>query len=72
VVAGALFSPRVMPQAVMSQAHGAQAAVFELSAKIGMVIGVGIGLVYPVLLLIFMTRPKIIEAFKSPQLQEPH
>jgi hypothetical protein len=72
VLAGAVFSQRLLMQAMTTQVHGAPAGVIEVVAKISFALGIVIGLAYPVLLLIFMTRPKIIEAFNSPGLQEPH
>ena len=67
VVAGAVFTQRMMMQTMTAQIHGAPAGVVAVFAQIGLVVGIVIGLVYPVLLLIFMTRPKIIEAFAPAQ-----
>jgi len=39
----------------------------QIGAAIGTVIGGVIGMAYPVLLLIFMTRPKLIAAFRAAQ-----
>jgi hypothetical protein len=55
-----------------SQIHGAPAGVVAAFATIGFVVGIVIGLAYPVLLLIFMTRPKLVEAFAAPGLPEAH
>jgi hypothetical protein len=52
-------------KAMTSQIHGAPAGVIAVVAQISFVLGIVIGLAYPVLLLIFMTRPKIIGAFNS-------
>jgi hypothetical protein len=67
VVAGTVFTQRVMMQTMTAQIHGAPAGVIAVFAQIGLVLGIVIGLAYPVLLLIFMTRPKIIEAFAPAQ-----
>jgi uncharacterized membrane protein YGL010W len=72
VVAGAVFSQRLVMQAMTAQVHGAPAGVMAVVAQISLALGIVIGLAYPVLLLIFMTRPKVIEGFNSPDLQEPH
>jgi hypothetical protein len=53
-----------------SQIQGASAGVIAVVAQVSFALGILLGLAYPVLLLIFMTRPKIVEAFNSPQLQE--
>ncbi|HUD48040.1 MAG TPA: hypothetical protein VMR33_14505 [Candidatus Baltobacteraceae bacterium] len=72
VMADAVFSQRLMMQAITSQVHGVPPAVVELIGNLIFAIGIVIGLAYPVLLLIFMTRPKIIDAFHFPDLQELH
>jgi hypothetical protein len=70
VLASAVFSQRLMTQAMTSQIQGASAGVIAVVAQVSFALGILLGLAYPVLLLIFMTRPKIVEAFNSPQLQE--
>ncbi len=72
VLAGAVFSQRVIMQAMTSQVHGAEAGVVTLVTQISMIVGIVIALAYPVLLLIFMTRPKIIESFRVPDATELH
>jgi hypothetical protein len=39
----------------------------QIGAAIGSIVGGLFGLIYPILLLVFMTRPKIIAAFQSAQ-----
>ena len=67
VVAGAVFTQRVMMQTMTAQVHGAPAGVIAAFAQIGLVVGIVIGLAYPVLLLVFMTRPKVVESFSPVQ-----
>lgn len=69
---GAVVSQRIMSQAMTSQIHGAPAGVVAVFAMIGFVMGIVIGLAYPVLLLIFMTRPKLVAAFAALALTEAH
>jgi hypothetical protein len=66
VAVGAVVSQRIMAQAMTTQIRGAPAGMVHVFAMIGFVVGIGIGLAYPILLLVFMTRPKIIEALASP------
>jgi glucan phosphoethanolaminetransferase (alkaline phosphatase superfamily) len=70
VVASAVFSQRVMMQAMTAQIHGPPASVMAVVGQISLAVGLVVGLAYPVLLLIFMTRPKIIGAFNSPDSQQ--
>jgi len=70
VVVGAIVSQRIMAQAMTSQIHGASPGMVHAFAMIGFVMGIGIGLAYPILLLIFMTRPKIVEALTAPAASE--
>jgi uncharacterized protein with PQ loop repeat len=73
VVAGGLIGHRVMAQTLTTtQFPGASPALIAGIAQISFVVGILIGLAYPVLLLIFMTRPKIIGAFHLPDGQVPH
>jgi len=65
VVAGGIFSQLYIAPMLMQQLHGGSNAIAEASVKIGFVIGLIIGLTYPVLLLIFMTRPNVVEACTS-------
>jgi uncharacterized protein with PQ loop repeat len=64
VVASAIFTQLVIAPAMASQFHGSSAAFVEMSVKVGFVFGLLFGLAYPVLLLIFMTRPSVAEAFR--------
>ncbi len=41
--------------------------LFRVFMAIGMVFGLLIGLAYPILLIIFMTRPKVVAAFRPEQ-----
>jgi hypothetical protein len=65
VVAGGIFSQLYITPMIMHQIHGGSNAIAEVGVKIGFAIGLIIGLAYPVLLLIFMTRPNVIEACAS-------
>ena len=47
----------------MGHSSGPAAPVAMVAGVIGMVIGLLLGLTYPILLLIFMTRPKVVAAF---------
>lgn len=66
VVAGGIFTQLVIAPAMASQFHGPSAAFVQMGVKFGFVFGLLFGLAYPVLLLIFMTRPNVAEAFKLP------
>jgi hypothetical protein len=63
--ASAVFTQIVIAPAMSSQFHGPSSGMIEFFTKVGFVLGFLIQLVYPVLLLIFMTRPKLIEAVKG-------
>jgi len=66
-IVGTIISVVVLLPAVMSRTAGLQgpAALGPRVGAIGATIGGCFGLVYPVLLLIFMTRPKVVAAFKA-------
>lgn len=72
VVAGTIFTQRVMMQAMAAQVHGAPAGLIEAIMMGSFAVGIALALAYPVLLLIFMTRPKIVEAFVPQDFHEPH
>lgn len=65
VVASAIFTQRVVTPAIASQFHGPSAGFVEVTVKIGFVMGLLVALAYPILLLIFMTRPNVVEALNS-------
>ena len=66
-IVGTIISVVVLLPAVMSRTAGLQgpAALGPRVGAIGATVGGCFGLVYPVLLLIFMTRPKVVAAFKA-------
>jgi hypothetical protein len=64
VGATAIFTQLVIAPAMTSQFHGPSAAFVEMSVKVGFVFGLLFGLAYPVLLLVFMTRPNVVGAFR--------
>jgi hypothetical protein len=66
VIVGAVIGRRVTMQVMTSQAPGAPAGLMAMMAEVGFAMGIIIGLTYPILLLIFMTRPKVVEAFRPP------
>jgi len=51
---------------VLKEMAGGQEAAAAIGGMVGGVFGGCLGLIYPVLLIIFMTRPKIKAAFQSP------
>jgi hypothetical protein len=51
---------------------GASPALIAVIFQFSFILGIVLGLAYPVLLLVFMTRPKIIEAFHWPNGQQIH
>jgi hypothetical protein len=61
---GAIFTQKVLAPLMASQIHGPSAAIVEMSMKVGFVFGLLFGMAYPILLLIFMTRPQVVEACK--------
>jgi hypothetical protein len=48
------------------QSQGPEAAG-AIGGAIGGIVGGCLGLVYPILLMIFMTRPKVVAAFQRPE-----
>jgi uncharacterized membrane protein (UPF0136 family) len=67
VVIAGIFSQRVIASVVM-QVHGISPGVAQVIVKIFFIFVVVIGMVYPVLLLIFMTRPHVTDACASAEL----
>ena len=68
-LAGILFTFIFVLQPLLEKAQTTQGP--EAAEAVGGAIGGSVGgcfsLIYPVLLLIFMTRPKLVAAFRSPQ-----
>ena len=50
---------------MMSQNASGPSGMMVMAPLIGAIIGMMFGLVYPILLIIFMTRPKVVAAFSS-------
>jgi hypothetical protein len=68
VVVGACISyPLVMKSVATAQVPGAPAGLIGAITQVSFVVGIAISLAYPALLLIFMTRPKVVEAFRAPE-----
>jgi hypothetical protein len=73
VLVGAPFSHRLMMRHLTTtQFPGVPLDLIAAMAQIFFVMGIVLALAYPVLLLVFMTRPKMIEAFHSFGMQEHH
>jgi hypothetical protein len=73
VLAGAPFNHRLMMRNLTTtQFPGVPLDLVAAMAQIFFAIGIVLALAYPVLLLVFMTRPKMVEAFRSFGVQEPH
>jgi hypothetical protein len=54
-------------ESMLHQGAGGSPSVMIIGAMVGSLIGIVFALVYPILLIIFMTRPKIIAAFGPAQ-----
>jgi hypothetical protein len=66
VLAGAPFSHRLMMRSLTTtQWPGVAPGVIEAVAQIFFAVGIVFALAYPVLLLVYMTRPRVVEAFTS-------
>ncbi|MDB6056804.1 MAG: hypothetical protein JWO95_648 [Verrucomicrobiales bacterium] len=63
-----MFLFMVMPMIEQSQQQSGPESIGMIAGAIGGMIGGVVGLAYPVLLLIFMTRPKLVEAFRVAEL----
>jgi hypothetical protein len=68
VIVGGVVNYFCLFQPMMEKAHNAQGpeAIGAIFGAICGTFGSCAGLIYPVLLLIFMTRPKVVAAFQSP------
>jgi len=72
LVGGVISYPMVMKSIATTQVPGAPAGLIGAVAQFSFVMGIALSLAYPALLLIFMTRPKIIEAFHWPGSPQAH
>ncbi len=70
VLVGAVVNYHFM-QAMTGQMPGVSSGMMAVFTAVGSVFGVIFGLAYPVLLLIFMTRPKIVAFFEPEQPAAP-
>jgi hypothetical protein len=58
----------LMVRPMMDQvAAGPQQRIMVVSSIMGMIMGVAVGMLYPVALLILLTRPRVSEAFAREQ-----
>ena len=71
VLVGAPFSHRLMMRNLTAtQWPGVPPGVIEAVAQVFFAIGIVLSLAYPVLLLVYLTRPRVVEAFNSPDAPE--
>ena len=75
IIIGTVVNFIFLVQPMLEKAHAAQGpeAAGAIGGAIGGMFGGCIGIIYPVLLLIFMTRPKVVAAFRpqSPEAFQP-
>ena len=62
VIAGPIVNHRMISNAMAAPLHGVPPGLIAAFIVFGLVVGIVLSLAYPILLLVFMTRPKIIEA----------
>jgi hypothetical protein len=68
-IAGTVISYLFLVRALLAEAQQSQGpeAAAAMGGAIGGIIAGALGLVYPILLIIFMTRPKVVAAFQRPE-----
>jgi uncharacterized membrane-anchored protein len=62
IIGGCVMIP--VYQQMMAHTGGGPSGIIALGSMIGGVFGLAVGMAYPILLIIFMTRPKIVAAFR--------
>lgn len=62
LVGGVVMMKIIMP--IMQHTSGGAQGMIAMITLFSSVVGMMLGLVYPILLLIFMTRPKVVAAFR--------
>jgi hypothetical protein len=55
----------LLPAAVEASSRRGPEAIAAIAGFVGAIVGGVLGLAYPILLLIFMTRPRVVEAFRA-------
>jgi hypothetical protein len=70
VLAGLIVNHRLISHAMTTPLHGVPPGLIAAFVVFALVVVVAVSLAYPILLLIFMTRPKIIEALTGPSAPE--
>jgi hypothetical protein len=66
VIAGPIVNHRMFSNAMNAPLHGVPPGLFAALIIFGLVVGLVLALAYPILLLVFMTRPKIIASMTAP------